>query len=348
MRHLGRWCALLSVLLVGQMSWACGCGGLIVDENTYTEVPQERALIRWDGTREDIFMELSLESDSPAAALIVPLPRRPRVELADPAIFEELNELTQPKRVKNYVFTTQLFNWGLSGDTTDSAISSQPESVTVLERKTLGALDVAILSAQDTADLATWLAENGYTLPDSYPPLLDAYVARSWFYVAIKLIPEAAETLQGQLDPIWFSFLANQPIYPMQLNAASEARGLLVVVYILADHRMELESHIGADDAVVHYADWVNPANLADDSTLKPLIPEIRFLTKHLSYFWRPEYIDGDFVFVEAENDTIYHQTIQEDVIVGVLGVGILDWLALGLLLGLGVVLVGFIRRIFS
>ena len=72
----------VALALVVAPAAACGCGAYIPREGE-ARVAQERALIRWDGSTEDIVMELGVEGRSREAAWILPLPSRATVQLGD-------------------------------------------------------------------------------------------------------------------------------------------------------------------------------------------------------------------------------------------------------------------------
>ncbi len=74
---------------------ACGCG-VYLPRDGDASVTHERALIQWDGQTEHIVMELGVEGRSDEAAWIVPVPASATVQLADPALFASLHELTKP------------------------------------------------------------------------------------------------------------------------------------------------------------------------------------------------------------------------------------------------------------
>ena len=52
---------------VASPAWACGCGAYVPD-NPGSSVADERALIAWDGSTEDILMSLSVMGSSERAA----------------------------------------------------------------------------------------------------------------------------------------------------------------------------------------------------------------------------------------------------------------------------------------
>jgi hypothetical protein len=85
----------LAVALSVRPAEACGCGGYLPRAGD-AFVSQEEALLRWDGTTEDIVMSLGVLGSSKEAAVILPVPARATVKLGDAKLFDQLRELTQP------------------------------------------------------------------------------------------------------------------------------------------------------------------------------------------------------------------------------------------------------------
>jgi hypothetical protein len=281
---------LLGGLIAATPAEACGCGAYIPREGTST-VPQERALIRWDGQTEDIIMALTVEGAATDAAWILPVPSRATVQLADPALFDELAELTRPRIETRYV-----------GEGTAGSAPIGAARVTVLDRQTLGPFDVANLAATDAGALETWLQSNGYRFAPRLRTALEPYVAQGWEYVAVKLTPGAgATTISGELDPLWVTFQSAELVYPMRLSAL--ARGdLAVFLYVLAAHRVEPRERFGYQNLV--YADWIDPADLPAASTLRPFVPQRMFLTKYRELIYDPAQITDDYHFGQAADNS--------------------------------------------
>jgi hypothetical protein len=80
----------LALALSSQPIEACGCGGYI-PQGGDAYVTQEQALLRWDGTTEDIVMTLGVLGSSQEAAVILPVPSRATVKLGDAQIFDQLS-----------------------------------------------------------------------------------------------------------------------------------------------------------------------------------------------------------------------------------------------------------------
>ena len=120
-----------------------------------------------------------------------------------------------------------------------------------------------------------------------------AYVAKGWFYVAVRLRPGAGTTLKGALDPLWVTFATDQLVYPMRASANARSQQS-VTLYVLAPHRVQKIQVFG--DSHVPFADWVAPNTLNADPALAPFVTSKLFLTKFQETV-DPARVNDDFFF---------------------------------------------------
>jgi hypothetical protein len=241
-------------------------------------------------------MTLGVLGSSKEAAVVVPVPARAEVQLADGGVFDTLQELTKPIVKKEIAFFP--FVGGADG-------AGAPGSVALLERQTLGPFDVSTLAATDADALGNWLEDNGYNLAPEVTEALQPYVEQGWYYIAVRLSPGADEDdISGSLDPLWITFDYDQIIYPMRLSALARD-SLTVFMYVLADHRVQKPMSFGYED--VQFADWVEPSSLEESSPLAPFITKKLFLTKIVEQIYDPASIQDDYAFEFAASDETYH-----------------------------------------
>ncbi|MGW7243171.1 DUF2330 domain-containing protein [Streptomyces sp. NPDC054804] len=311
--------AVLLTLLGIQLSWlaapafACGCGALVPGDRQQVTVGREESVLRWDGTREQIVMRLTVDGDADHAAWIMPVPHRATVALGDPALFDELHTLTAPVHRTRYHLWPQSGDWPLTTGRTTAAGppggAAKAPGVGVVDRRRLGPFDVAQLTATDPGALDGWLRGNGFPIPPRLDTALRPYVDQRWEYVAVRLAPETAgSTLTGALDPLHLAFASDRPVYPMRLSrlaATPQSLGL----YVLATHRMEPRASIGGEPPRVVYAGRLNrPAG-----DLRGLAAGTPYLTAIGQEFPYPSRISGDHVLRRASSDTPFQQVVYED-----------------------------------
>jgi hypothetical protein len=275
--------------------------GVYIPRDGDASMARERGLVIWDGQTEQVLVELSINSDANEAAWIFPSPTRAEVRLGDAAIFAELEELTKPQIV--YERRPAMPDFGAG-----APMAGAPP-VTVLSQQTLGPFEVTTLAATDAGALQGWLTENGYQFPQALDDVLQPYIDKGWFYVAIKLTPSAQDqTLTGQLDPLWITFESDEIVYTMR-PAALAPNSFPLSLYIFAEHRVQKTMAFGPSE--VAFADFVAPASLPSDSRVAPLLPRRLFLTKFRENVI-PANVNDDFVFTFAAADDTYRETTVE------------------------------------
>jgi len=198
--------------------------------------PTQKAIIVYDRGREDLLLQVKYQGPLEDFGWLIPVPGLPSVEKGAMEPFYELSQLTQ-RKFGQVVDTAGAGGRGRAQD--------EAERVNVLEIKTVGAYEVAILSAGDAGSLVRWLESNGYSVPEGKSAILGEYTAKGWYFVAariqldrdvaFKLVSTASpkdsdastrarQTLQrqmasGELHPLRISFDTPQCIFPLKISA---------------------------------------------------------------------------------------------------------------------------------
>ena len=306
-------CAVLALVVGGLVSsvaspaWACGCGAYIPNRSG-ASVVDERALIAWDGTAEDILMSFDVAGSSDTAAWVMPAPSAAQVSLGDAQVFDQLGRLTSP-RVEYRDSWWPTFTWLFPSRTPpDTAGAPSGGAVNVLGSQRIGPFDVTRLAADDPAALAKWLADKDFPHPEGLDQNLAPYLADRWEIVAIQLAPaEDRGSLTGGLQPLRLSFRSDTVVYPMRLSRAATTPQY-VDLYVLADHRMDPTTvPVAGQKPTLEFAGHL------DSDVAAPLagyVGEGAFLTRWSDRIYDPASIDGDYVFERAASDTPYQQVI--------------------------------------
>ena len=229
--------ALLSILIsLVSFGLAAADGMFVPTEQQWLEgreralinEPEQKAVVFFSKGTEQLIISPSYDGQASNFAWIVPVPARPKVEILKGAIFHELSKLTEPKRPK---FRSEKSAQSLSA----------PAGVTVLERKTVGAYDVSVLSATDGQALMKWLKANKYHMPDKAIGPMRSYVKQGWTFVASRIkVPANANGLKtGTLAPLQLTFKTKQPIYPMKLSSANPTMFRLLVHLVLPSSEID-------------------------------------------------------------------------------------------------------------
>ena len=206
---------ILTILLTGLLlipsTTALADGGFFNDIGQDIYQPSQKAVIFFADGREDLILSVRYEGNADEFAWVIPVPARPSVEVADPEIFWELADLTRV----HVVYGSRGLSPGM--------VSLEGPGVDVLEEKTVGPYDVAILSAGDPAALVDWLNSNGYSFPEASEEIIEEYIRKGWYFVAsrINIGEEASGLAKGTIEPLILSFESNRIVYPLRITSVS-------------------------------------------------------------------------------------------------------------------------------
>jgi len=270
-------------LLVPSAAWADGCFFPPIGRDI-TEPSQIAAIFYSDG-QEDLIIQVSYEGEVEDFAWVVPVPSLPEIKAENFEIFSELSNLTTP---------SYYYELGRRGD--------MLKEVTVYERKRVGSYDTATLSSEDPDSLINWLKENGYNFPEDAKDIIDHYIEKNWYFVAMKIAEEKQQepyplpqTPGGTIHPVKFSFKTNEIVYPLKISAINEGE-TQILLYIFADHMQE------AKDFETEFATWIEPQDVQYSFYLKPFVKEKLFLTKLRASFEQDE-MEDDVILNQAGDD---------------------------------------------
>jgi hypothetical protein len=287
---------------------ACACGGVAPSPGSEVAVGEERAIISWQDGVEQIDLLLGVLSTDAETGLIFPTPTPATVSLGDRADFEAIGRVTTPERI-------EVYDWWSFESAGDGGSAGAPP--TVLEVVQLGPIEAVTLAASDTAGLQSWLADNDFALAPAVEALLDGYVERGWFFVALRLTGDAP--LDGGLDPLRFRFESDQLVYPLELSRAATTPQT-VRLFVFADHRQRV-AFVGAGAPSSSFTSWAAPVAGTEVEAFGD------YLTVVELFFAEPgTQILGDLEFADALSDEPYGTEYRATVVVDFFGMP-LGWI---------------------
>ncbi|MBN1657107.1 MAG: DUF2330 domain-containing protein [Anaerolineae bacterium] len=288
-------CCLALLLLFTGATPAHADGYIIPIEEPSSSVmaDQKAVLVHRDGREELILSAGIVPGEAQDLAWIIPVPAVPEVQVAGEAVFEALDRISAPE----IVYRAER-RGGLPLPFGGLGAAAPPPAVEVIERRQVDVYDVAVLAAGDAAGLLAWLDAEGFVVPATLAPALDAYAAEGWSFVALRLAPGTHPGALTDARPVWLSFEAPEPVYPMRLTAAVD-RPLSVRLYLLAEHRHELPGF------EVEFAGWMDGGT---EEALASLVDRQLFFTKLFDASVPPEEMDADFYPTQAGADDEFRQ----------------------------------------
>ncbi|MHB8521953.1 MAG: DUF2330 domain-containing protein [Limisphaerales bacterium] len=211
--------------------------------------PTQKAIIVYAAGREDLLLQAKYEGPVDEFGWLIPVPSLPKVEEGSMQPFYELSQLTQRE-----------FDLGfreVAG--AGPAKGRAHEAVDVIAVRTVGAYEVAILSAREAGSLTRWLRTHDYSIPAGRDGIIDDYIRKGWYFVAARIqlnggvafkmasgaFPKepaapakTSKVIQrqlssGELHPLLISFDTPQCIFPLRISAVG-GKPSEVSVYVLS------------------------------------------------------------------------------------------------------------------
>ncbi len=211
--------------------------------------PTQKAIIVYDAGYEDLILQVKYEGPVDEFGWLIPVPNLPTVQKGSMKCFYELSQYTQRN------FEQQAGGIPMAGSL-GIADNEKPEPIKVIEVKTVGAYQIAVLSTQDSGALAKWLEANRFYFPTNKTDVLDAYIKQQWYFVAARinlsasggfrlLSPRLAQNepnanysahlklASGELNPLQISFGSDRCVFPLNISSVN-GKPSEVQVYVLS------------------------------------------------------------------------------------------------------------------
>jgi hypothetical protein len=114
-----------------------------------------------------------------------------------------------------------------------------PPPVTVTTQETVGPYEVVVLHSTQGQALDAWLTGNGYEIPASIQPILDAYIAQKMDFVAMKLAPGANV---NAMQPVRVVEPGADPSLPLRMISAGAGAHVGLALWVISEGRYHPQS----------------------------------------------------------------------------------------------------------
>lgn len=225
MNHSRTFAFVAAAVLAGSISGlgrdARACAVLTPDESI--PVTGHKMILSLSQDQTTLWDQFTFTGAPESFAWILPTKGQVEVGVSSDAIFDAFGQVTAPQVFAPSVCpNTCLGNGGGDGG----------GNVTVIAHEAIGPYDTVQLSSSDPAALKDWLAANGFPIPAEVLPILDAYVAEGFNFLAMKLLPGAGvEAIQ----PVRVTMPGAAPSIPIRLLAAGTGELTEVTLWIVSD-----------------------------------------------------------------------------------------------------------------
>lgn len=228
-------------------------------------MPRQRAIIAFKDGVQRLAIDTAFTGAGEEFAWLVPLPSEPEILPATKGMFDTAAMVTAPRvsgrgasldamvpgivillvtliaiwfRARRLVplvlillSLAILFLWL---PTLGGSMRGATGSFGVLQQQTVGLYDTAVLSGTRSDDVANWLGDNGFAVPEGAESVMQDYLDRGWVFAAAKLRGEAKRSDERRAHPLQFRFAVEQPVYPMALTAVGN-NAIRLELFVFAD-----------------------------------------------------------------------------------------------------------------
>lgn len=204
-------------------------------ERTKPSSSAQKAIMIRRGGEETLLLQTTYQGPSGEFAWVIPVPARPtEIFAAEPAFIEQTFLQTEPA-VQTILQESKASRW-YKGVTTASAPMGpgpamggpnpgSPSPVEVLAERNVGDYHAVVLAAVGGQALQKWLTDNKYQLPADAAAVLDGYVQKGWFFVALKMQEQRAQEQPVLTDVaplgLTFSYPAGKLVFPLTISRLS-------------------------------------------------------------------------------------------------------------------------------
>lgn len=255
---------------------AAACGGCFhpVDTQTPTVVTSHRMVLSVSATQTVLWDQVQYDGAPSDFAWVLPIKPGAYLEVGADAWFETLEAATAPQIIVpspncpiNYGdegygydgYGDDVSNSGCScgcGSSDDEfgaadfsgsggsqtttgaggASGSLPPPVDVVHEGTAGPYETVTLHANQQGVLAQWLGDHGYAIDADIAPIIDAYTAEGFDFIALRLAPD-----QGvqQMRPVRVISQGAAPTLPLRMVAAGTGAKVGITLFVIGEGRWE-------------------------------------------------------------------------------------------------------------
>jgi hypothetical protein len=265
---LGLAAAVSAVTFAGERP-AAACGGCFhPPTQTVTDITDERMLLSVSATQSTLYDQIQYSGSPSSFAWVLPIHGTVTVGLSADILFDSIDELTATKIIappRNCPPPPSCGVGGSRGGGYAAADASAAPVVTVTAQANVGPYATVQLHSTDSTALDNWLTQNGYDIPATIQPILDAYVQEGFDFLAMKLLPN--QGVQA-MRPVRVTTAGASLSLPLRMASVGTGPITGITIWVVADGRYEPQNfpffHI--DDSQLVW-DW--SISLSNYTTLR-------------------------------------------------------------------------------
>jgi MYXO-CTERM domain-containing protein len=233
-----------SLLVAIHANDARACGGCFHPPTPPTQsgtvVTDHRMIFTISPQATTLYDEIKYAGSPADFAWVLPIHGQVTVGLSSDAVFSALEQATQTSIVSPSLPPCPVSNcpcgFGSFADASAADAASFGGSVTIITQQTIGPYDTVQLKSTDPNALNSWLTANGYDISTNVRPVIAAYVAEGFDFLALKLAP--GQGVQA-MRPVRVTTPGAGLSLPLRMVAAGTGAIVGITLWVIADGSYE-------------------------------------------------------------------------------------------------------------
>lgn len=234
-----------TAVAAGAPSDARACGGCFHEPAQSGDViTDHRMIFRVTAQQTTLYDEIEYSGSPQSFAWVLPIHGPVTVGLSSDLVFAALDQVTQAE-----IFpppppicpSCPVCGGGEDasagfGGSSGSSSGGGGGGVTVIGQQTVGPYDTVQLQSTDPNALNAWLTANGYAIPSSVQPVIDAYVTEGFDFLALRLAPGQGVSA---MRPVRVTSTGAGLSLPLRMVAAGTGPTVGITLWVIGDGRYE-------------------------------------------------------------------------------------------------------------
>jgi MYXO-CTERM domain-containing protein len=215
---------------------ASACGGCFIQQNENTQVSGHRMILSISQNSTSLWDQITYAGDPQEFAWVLPIKGQVDIGLSSDALFQVLEQATQVVVLSPEV---SCGTGGSAGAGTGGTGGTGGGGVTIIDQQVVGPYETVQLSSADPQALTDWLQSHGYNLPADVKPVVEDYVAESFDFLALKLIPGKDV---DSMRPVRVTSPGASPLLPLRMTAAGTGVKTPMSLWVVGEGRYQPKS----------------------------------------------------------------------------------------------------------
>jgi len=237
----------MAVSVAGERD-AAACGGCLVPPpppgQVQTVITDEKMIYSISKDQTTLFDEIRYSGEPSSFAWVLPIKGTVTVGLSADIMFSTMETLTAttvnppPTNCPPPPSCNSNFSLG-AGGATEAPVAGDAgaaHTVTVLSQAQVGPYETVQLKSNDGSALTNWLHSHGYNIPAADAPVIAAYVADHFDFLALKLVP--GKGVQA-MQPVRVTTTGASISLPLHMVAVGTGPTTGITIWVIADGRWE-------------------------------------------------------------------------------------------------------------